>query len=77
MQELESLTLSSQAQKLLLVQFSYAKQLQEIFALADEDSVHRILYNEVLSHLDTVHAVLKTIEIDSEAEYLICPPFMD
>lgn len=75
--EFESLTLSSQAQELLLIQFSYAKQLQEIFALADDDSVHRILYNEVLSHLDTVHAVLKTIEIDSDGEGLICPPFMD
>lgn len=75
--ELESLSLSSQAQELLLIQFSYAKQLQEIFALAEDDSVHRILYNEVLSHLDTVHAVLKTIEIDSDDEGLICPPFMD
>lgn len=75
--ELDSLTLSPQAQELLMVQFSYAKQLQEIFALAEDDSVNHILYNEALSHLDTVHAVLKNIDIDSDDEELICPPFMD
>lgn len=74
--EFASSNLSTDAQDLLGIQYSYAKLLQELFALADDSSANRILYNEALSHLDTVHAVLKTIEIDPN-DPVISPPIMD
>lgn len=74
--DITSPNLSADAANLIQAQYAYAQQLMELFALADDDSDQRILYREALSHLDNVHAVIKSIEIDP-SDPVVCPPILD
>ena len=74
--DLSSTNLTEDAISLITQQYLLAEQLQEFYALADDDSDHRILYREMLGHLDTVRAVIKSIEIDPD-DPVVCPPLLD